>query len=335
MLDSFQYFESLPTELQMEIWSFAVRPTSPGVQIFSLVSYHRSTPHEYRGLEAHQVATYHLEAPKWAFGSGHNFNAFDGPTASWTKNNPSTYLVDSGLSRACRRSNHAIRHKLGSINPVVIPTRVRSVGLNIEASTLEKFALQQRSIIVSPSQDLFILQLDDPDMFNWSLVDDAIPNNMDPNQIHIRHVGWQYHPIWASSLHESPWIGSLDSLCCYMIYGARFRGLETLWLINYRIKRKHWVPKQKELDRAAPKVFETTKFRLVEVLADEEERLDESSTQLQWNEATNDETAYAFEDFLAFVYQLRRLVSHSLLSTLTLPTAKPKLSIKILAYEDR
>ncbi|KAF5256805.1 hypothetical protein FOXYS1_12701 [Fusarium oxysporum] len=168
-------------------------------------------------------------------------------------------------------------------------------------------------------------------MFSRFLFEDVIPNNTAQGLLQIPHVGWQYHPSWASSLHESSRIRSLDSLCCYIVYGARFGGLETLWLINYRIKRKHWVSSKEEFDGPKPKVFETDEFRLIEVEIDDNIR---SPEQLPWDEVVERGDFYTLDDFLAFVRLLRQLVTHTLLSTPALQTAKHVMSIKVLAYED-
>ncbi|KAF5721636.1 hypothetical protein FMUND_3519 [Fusarium mundagurra] len=332
MFDSFHCFINLPVELQTEIWSSAVRPAEAGVQIFSLSSGHRSQSHEDDAPESPWADTYYLTAPKWAFGpKSSRFRAFDETTASWTKNNPSTYLIDSGLWNACRQSHRAMRDILGPTKPIAIRMKVGCGRSKVEVDAPESDSSQQRSIIVSPSQDLFILQPDDPDMFSRFLFEDVIPNNTAPGLLQVAHVGWQYHPSWASSLHESPWIRSLDSLCCYIVYGARFGGLETLWLINYRIKRKDWASSKEQFDGPKPKVFETDKFRLMEVEIDDDIR---SSEQLPWDEVAESGDLYTLDDFIAFVRQLRQLVTHTLLSTPALQTAKHAMSIKALACED-
>ncbi|PNP51281.1 hypothetical protein FNYG_15904 [Fusarium nygamai] len=182
-----------------------------------------------------------------------------------------------------------MRDTLGPTKPITIRMKVGCGRSDVEVDALASDSSQQRSIIVSPSQDLFVLQPDDPDMFNRFLFEDVIPDNTAQGLLQIPHVGWQYHPSWASSLHESSRIRSLDSLCYYIVYGARFGGLETLWLINYRIKRKHWVPSKEEFDGPKPKVFETDEFRLIEVEIDNNIR---SSEQLPWDEVAESGDLY-------------------------------------------
>ncbi|GKU09254.1 unnamed protein product [Fusarium langsethiae] len=332
MLNSFHLFGSLPVELQTEIWSFAVRPTKPGVQVFSLSSDSRGQPHGENTQEAPWAATYCLTAPKWTFGPiSSTVNTFDETLASWTKNNPSTYVVDSGLWNACRHSHRVMRDIIESTKPMVVQTKVERGNRQGKVGALGSLPSQKRTIIVSPSQDLFILQFDNPDMLSWSLLEDIVPFDTVPSLVHIRNVGWQYHPIWASSLQDSPWIGSLDSLCSYIVYGVRFGGLETLWLINYRIKRKHWVSSKSEVKGRDPKTFETDNFRFTEVLLDENVL---SPEQLWWDEVVAEDDPYTVIDFLAFVTRLRLLVSHILISTSTLEATRRTMSIKILACEN-
>ncbi|RKL10783.1 hypothetical protein BFJ70_g16464 [Fusarium oxysporum] len=336
MRHSFQYFGSLPAELQTEIWSVAVRPAKPGIQIFSLSSGCEDESPEH-DAKVSWADTCHLTAPKWDFGPKPDFPIPSEQLkamAAWATNNPSTYLIDWGLWDTCRQSRRTMTDKLGPYKPVTIQMRRDCRILN--EVTGSKDSLSHRSrIIVSPSQDLFILQLDDSDMFGWTLFDEIIPVGTAPVPLQIRNVGWEFQEIWATSLHESHWVRSLDSLCCYIVYGARFGGLETLWLINYRLKRKHWAPSRKELDKPEAKVFETDSFRLTEVLIDDVVPGDRQLEQLPWGEVVEMDGSCTLGEFVAFVCQLRRLVTDTLEPTPTLEIGKGTASIKVLAYEDR
>ncbi|KAG5742957.1 hypothetical protein H9Q70_014326 [Fusarium xylarioides] len=254
--------------------------------------------------------------------------------AARATNNPSTYLIDYGLWDTCRQSRRTMADKLTPYKPVTIQMR-RDCGIANKVTRSKDSLSYRRRIIVSPSQDLFILQLDDSDMFAWTLFDEIIPVGTAPVPLQIRNVGWEYQTIWATSLHESPWVRSLDSLCCYIVYGARFGGLETLWLINYGLKRKHWVPSRKDLDRVEAKVFETDSFRLTEVLIDDVVHGDRQQEQLPWGEVVDMDSSGTLAEFVAFVCQLQRLVNDTLQPTPTLEIGKGAASIKVLAYEDR
>ncbi|GKU09508.1 unnamed protein product [Fusarium langsethiae] len=214
---------------------------------------------------------------------------------------------------------------------MVVQTEVGCWNPEIRDSESGSLPSRNRTIIVSPSQDLFILQLDDPDMLSWSLLGDITPIDKVPDSMHIRHVGWQYHPAWASSLQESPWIGNFDSLYSYIVYGVRFGGLETLWLVNWRIKKKHWVSRKDEVEEPHLKVFETGHLRFTEVVLDESIP---SLDQLRWDEVDAEDDAYTVTDFLAFVWQLQLLVSHVLTSVRDIDMTRRFMNIKILACED-
>ncbi|CAG2003877.1 unnamed protein product [Fusarium graminearum] len=332
MLNSFHLFTSLPVELQAEIWSLAVRSTTPGVQVFSLSSDAMGQQQGDNTQSYPWAATYRLTAPKWSFGPiSTTVNKSQATLASWTKGNPSTYLVDSGLWNACRHSHRVMRDLIEATGPMVVQTKVERCSREVNRGACANLPSQKRTIIVSPHNDLFILQLDNPEMFNWSLFEDVVPLDAAPGLVHIRHVGWQYHPIWASSLHDSAWLASLSSLCAYIVYGMRFGGLETLWLINYRIKRKHWVSSKNEVKGPEPKVFETDSFRLTEVVLHEDVL---SPEQLPWDEGVTDDNFHTISGFLAFVTRLRLLVSHFLEHTSTREAPSQTMSIKILAFEN-
>ncbi|EXL39974.1 hypothetical protein FOCG_17424 [Fusarium oxysporum f. sp. radicis-lycopersici 26381] len=336
MRHSFQYFGSLPAELQTEIWSAAVRPAKPGIQIFSLSSGCEDESPEH-DAKVSWADTCHLTAPKWDFGPKPDCHIPPEQLkamAAWATNNPSTYLIDWGLWDTCRQSRRTMTDKLSPYKPATIQMR-RDCGIVNKVTGSKDSLSHRRRIIVSPSQDLFILQLDDSDMFGWTLFDEIIPVGTAPVPLQIRNVGWEFQEIWATSLHESHWVRSLDSLCCYIVYGARFGGLETLWLINYRLKRKHWAPSRKELDKPEAKVFETDSFRLTEVLIDDVVPGDRQLEQLPWGEVVEMDGSCTLGEFVAFVCQLRRLVTDTLEPTPTLEIGKGTASIKVLAYEDR
>jgi hypothetical protein len=79
------------------------------------------------------------------------------------------------------------------------------------------------------------------------------------------HVGWEYNPVWVLELDHDLGTNVLDLLCSYAIYGAKAGGLQTMWFINYDIKRKPWVPSEEEARRPASRTFEIGKQRFVEV----------------------------------------------------------------------
>ncbi|KAF5974097.1 hypothetical protein FBULB1_7929 [Fusarium bulbicola] len=311
MLSSFHCFGSLPPELQEHIWKLSVRPTKPGVQVFSLSSSSNANLSNKAGTAVASLATpSYFSAPKWAFGPTSNYpQSLRDTTASWTHNNPSTYLFDSGLWSACIQSRNIIRNTLNEDKFLVVRTRANrhalgDTGLNIS----EASASRHRSIVVSPREDLFVLQLDHPDAFVWYLRDPAIPSETPAGSPQLRNVGWQYNPAWATSIRESPWsVGDL----------------ETLWLINYRIKRKYWVPSEEELNEPEPQIFEGDGFRFTEVSAGDDG---------PWDEVVDDCDPHTLADFIAFVELLQQLINRTLGSYQT-RVGKQEINIKILACD--
>ncbi|KAF5623636.1 uncharacterized protein FTJAE_10568 [Fusarium tjaetaba] len=304
MPHSFQYFGNLPAELQMEIWNDAVRPAKPGIQIFSLSSGCEDGSPEH-DAKVSWADTCHLTAPKWAFGPKpdcpippEQLKAM----AVCATNNPSTYVTDWGLWDTCRQSRRTMTDKLSPYEPVTIQMR-RDCGIANEVTGSKDSLSHRRRIIVSPSHDLFILQLDDSDMFGWTLFDDIIPVGTAPVPLQIRNVGWEYETNWAASLHE--------------------------------LKRKHWVPSRKELDRVEAKAFEADSFRLTEVMIDDVVHGDRQLEQLPWGEVEDMGGSGTLGEFVAFVCQLRRLVTDTLEPTPTLGIGKGTAGVKVLAYEDR
>lgn len=108
MASEFHLFTSLPTELRLKIWEYALRqhqPSRPGAHFFSITNLREDGGElidlgvqcEWGSRCIHNHGdTYCLAAPK--FGSSH----------SWTSNNPSSYLWDFGMWTACRESRVVI-----------------------------------------------------------------------------------------------------------------------------------------------------------------------------------------------------------------------------------
>ncbi|KAF5716590.1 hypothetical protein FGLOB1_2512 [Fusarium globosum] len=318
MLSSFHYFGSLPPELQAHIWKLSVRPTKPGVQVFSLS---KSSIPDLSNRGGTAVA--YLSAPKWAFGPTSNCpRSLRDISASWTRNNPSTYLFDSGLWSACLNSRKIMRDNLHEAEFLVVRTRANHLG-DTWLDTSGAYASRHRTIVVSPREDLFILQLDHPDAFLWYLRNPVIPSETPGGSPQLRNVGWQYNPAWATSVRESPWVLSLTYLCCYIVYGVKLGGLETIWLINYRLKRKYWVQSEEELNEPDSRIFEADGFRFTEVAA---------SDDGPWDEVADDCDPHTLADFIEFVELLQQLINHTLRSIHT-QVGKQEINIKILACE--
>ena len=103
-------------------------------------------------------------------------------------------------------------------------------------------------------------------------------------------------------------------------------GLETLWLINYAIKRKSWVPSRAELSRPDPQTFETNQFCFTQVPAD----VDGTCNKVHNNPRTPKAIG-----FLDFVVELQRLVDYIVKTLCDITVTRRMVNIKILACERR
>lgn len=233
-----------------------------------------------------------------------------------------------------------MRGRLAPTKPITIWTRVDRGSLSCKVNALdsnapEDITLERCSIVVSPGRDLFVLQLDDSNMLSWSLSDDLTPDGTTPSLMQMPHVGWEYRAAQTTGLGAFPRTQSLDSLCSYIVYGSRYRGLETLWLINRCIRRKHWVPSREELDKPEPQAFETDDFRLIEVSVDDSVDWGGPAEHLPRDEIIEQGDSSTLDDFLAFIHHLQVFATHVSHNSPNLDTGKRSIGIKVLAYEDR
>jgi hypothetical protein len=107
-METFPLFSDLPTELQLQVVE-QTRP-QPGVHFFSVHGGHQNDP------SFQQLPHSDLRIGEWSTRAGldrvlfrftlaaPSFNSAAPGVLSWTDSNPSTYLVDSGLMTASRRT---------------------------------------------------------------------------------------------------------------------------------------------------------------------------------------------------------------------------------------
>ncbi|RYC78473.1 hypothetical protein BFJ63_vAg18652 [Fusarium oxysporum f. sp. narcissi] len=124
----------------------------------------------------------------------------------------------------------------------------------------------------------------------------------------MRHIGWEYHADWFSNRRICPSTDILNFLCSCALQGARAGNLETIWIVNYNIKRKQWVPSTKTTNgKADMHVFKMDKYRLVEVDYKDWRRL--SREEATWEEVSENPEEDATNTFLPFVNFLQGLIS--------------------------
>ncbi|KAK1836262.1 hypothetical protein QBC39DRAFT_339229 [Podospora conica] len=302
MATEFHFFPLLPRELRDEIWKLAIRPALPGAHLFRVHQYtdpEGPAPEHQTSLplEACGYRSSCISAPQ-CLPRGVDFDPVAQAAApiSWTLNNPSAYLIDSGLWTACKESllgidkefqARARRKPRLSLSEVEAYRKGRGSFALPETTTFYvSDNSRRRHLTVFPCQDLFIAQLRDITDVDWSFPWNSFPNfelqdgSKDWNRAcsaYDRKIAVEYNPAWDRGNHlKLSWhywdfvVDIVNSLC-----GGN-TALDTLWFIDYRIKRNPrcqestvgdtWPPREMCPPR---EIFYASDRRFVEVLKDE------------------------------------------------------------------
>lgn len=247
MATEFHLFPFLPWELRDQIWKLAIRPDLPGAHIFRVSD---ADDHETSDdNDSYRCAKSLLAAPQ-CLPKSVDFTpaAPAAATISWTLNNPSTYLIDSGLWTACKESRLAIeqvsqaraqREGLWSLKELA---KFREKRGRFDLPETTTFATcsrgsKRRPLPVFPSKDLVILQsldLSDLDWQDLEAVWDSFPTYFLHQGDCVRndpsgHMAVEYDPAWDRS--DMSWI--VD----WTVSNTAPAGPFTLWFIDHRIKR--------------------------------------------------------------------------------------------------
>ncbi|KAK3321077.1 hypothetical protein B0T19DRAFT_487485 [Cercophora scortea] len=270
MAAEFHFFPLLPWELREMIRKLATRPSLPGAHFFSVCNADDS---EHARLELKtyyrdwyfQLPPPRLAAPR-CLPRGVDFSpaAAAAAPASLTLNNPSTYLIDSGLWTACKES-------------------LQNGALQKQKATTTTYAASddsgRRYLTVFPGKDLIIIQpYDDIAALNWDFVLDGFPlyeylprwggwNRRYQLFRDERHMAVEYDPAWDMLACGTP--ERVQNLLVDMAWNAAQTGPFTLWFIDYRIKRspryQATEEQAKELRDYPPKAFYASDRRFVQV----------------------------------------------------------------------
>jgi hypothetical protein len=163
-------FSSLPRELRDQIWDAAIRPNRPAAHTFSVVLNHH--------LNVSGLTSAYAIKEKPIDGGHFEVNRLMAPTKisnteySWTIDNDSAYLIDSGLWTACKESRHAMRRRFrpGDWQPIRRAFREQDIkGISPFRSSLSKAPDapvtagfesngEYQTLTVLPKSDLFILR---------------------------------------------------------------------------------------------------------------------------------------------------------------------------------
>ncbi|KAK5652636.1 hypothetical protein OQA88_10229 [Cercophora sp. LCS_1] len=243
---SFHQFPLLAKEIRDEIWNLAIRPFHHGVHVFSVHTSKECALEHADDMEAMDEGltddSYHFSAPRCLpREKGFSSELMKTTKPSWTLNNPSTYLIDSGLWTACAESKRAVGRAYGrdlikQIKGNTSDPMPNLKLLEMHMPTLEfPNALGFNLITCGSSDDLFILQPQDLFALDWT----GVWQNLGGN------IALEWDPAWDKNLLCDE---GRDELLKVMVRLVRkivhvpWREHNKIWLIDYRIKRSSSVP---------------------------------------------------------------------------------------------
>lgn len=265
-LETFHRFPNLPGELRKEIWRFAVcfdGLARSGAHFFGVVS-----PREVGTAElaSHALvlrdSTFDrkicLVGPLWEWMSAEREFIDKPEPASWIDNNPSTYLVNSGLWMACKESRYAIDQVFH--RPQQDGTRsnrFRRMPLAYQNEADMPDDAKDRFITVFPGHDLFCFQA-----YDWGTLDrERIPGGI-PFLLNtfggVRNMAIEYDSTWGIEVNHpgyNEWGMILEHLSNILAEVIGRPGVRKLFLIDYRIKRRHHVPTKEQTEKGAGQIF--------------------------------------------------------------------------------
>ncbi|KAK3937295.1 hypothetical protein QBC46DRAFT_416538 [Diplogelasinospora grovesii] len=291
MATTFHPFPLLPWELRDKIWKLAIRPAVPGAHVFRVYNAKDSErfgpEHETSCDNYPCISKSRLAAPRCLpRGVGFSPNVQAAAPISWTRNNPSSYLIDSGLWAACKESLLVIEKEFQSrARRQWSPSEMESFRKKRGRFTLPElatfFALDgftRRPLSIFPDQDLFILQTHDIAALDWDFTRDSIPSYTLATCDWIqyadgeRHMALDYDPVWDKAGHDCWPRRDWEFIGDIVENTARAEERFYLWFIDYRIKRNPRYQDQGPageraggLGHEAPRVFYASDRRFVEV----------------------------------------------------------------------
>ncbi|EEU48998.1 uncharacterized protein NECHADRAFT_75723 [Fusarium vanettenii 77-13-4] len=258
----FHPFPRLPQEIRDLIWEKAARVQAEksGVHFFTIFN---STNKQESAAVAQQ---YKLKGPSRSCLAAPRCK--DGQGFSWTEGNPSMYLLDRGLWKACRDSRAAIikvsTMAMGSES--CISDDIADMVKPYNEPRTAKFMLDghEQEMMVWPERDLFCLQPYDWNMAKIWLQHTAISSRH--GKFHFRHVAFELPRDEVINLSvENEYNKDAPEPSSHLIVEriesllgrGRFHHVKKVWLIDYQLKRTN--------PRPAARQFCANGFRFVEV----------------------------------------------------------------------
>ncbi|KAG6990372.1 hypothetical protein FOFC_02575 [Fusarium oxysporum] len=315
MPEDFVFFKQLPPELRTRIWRYALPPASPGVHFFRLLNAGKARVNRYGILLSNWPKDHYLMPPTWPVSPFPNTSSDSGKEMeSHLVDNPSSYVTGLTLRKTCRESRYAAcleerQRRSGACallsqgSTWIVTGRKTSYSL-----TSGEIDLREHAHILCAPDDLVIFQLHPLESASFTPCNNRPDSGLGKWGLGMRHIGWEYHADWFSNRRICPSTDILNFLCSCALQGARAGNLETIWIVNYNIKRKQWVPSTKTTNgKADMHVFKMDKYRLVEVDYKDWRRL--SREEATWEEVSENPEEDATNTFLPFVNFLQGLIS--------------------------
>ncbi|KAF5725250.1 hypothetical protein FMUND_8 [Fusarium mundagurra] len=315
MPEDFILFKKLPPELRIRIWRYALLPESPGVHFFRLLNASKARVNRYGILLSDWPKDHYLMPPTWPV-SPFPTTSSDSrqEMESHLGGNPSSYVTSLRLRKTCRESRYAAcLEERQRQSGVCALSRQGSIWMTMGHKTSHSLTSRETDSkkylhIACGPDDLVIFQLHPLEPMPLTPSKnrpDAYPVDWG---LEMRHIGWEYHADWFSNRRISPSTDILNFLCSCALQAVRAGNLETIWIVNYNIKRKHWVHSIKTAKaKADMHVFKMDRYRLVEVDYKDWRRL--SREEATWEEVSENVDEDATNTFLPFINFLQGLIS--------------------------
>ncbi|EEU41019.1 uncharacterized protein NECHADRAFT_76706 [Fusarium vanettenii 77-13-4] len=271
MSETFHPFPRLPAELRLAIWKLALHTegsTRPWAHFFGILvpdqdedadSLMSQSLLRRRRTYVPYVPTHRLIGPRFMTSTEDRSVGIKQVPASWTVNNPSAYLIDSGHWLTCRESLRVIEHSVNHSYYYRLPMPSQS-----DAQMSQDHP--DRFIVVHPHKDLFCFQ-----PYDWYIL--YLKCGFADFLIvtfggYVENAAIEYNPQWGVDVKEAggdhEQLKIFDDFFHLAISSASLTYLESLWFIDYRIKRRHHVRTKEQSEAPLGQVFYQNGRRFVE-----------------------------------------------------------------------
>ncbi|KAF5240875.1 hypothetical protein FANTH_9396 [Fusarium anthophilum] len=318
MPEDFVLFKQLPPELRIRIWRYALLRANPGVHFFRLLRTDKARVKRYGILLSNWPKDHYLMPPAWPVSPFPNTSSDPRKEIeAHLGGNPSSYITSLMLRKTCRESRYAAcyEERQRQSGACVLfrqgSTRITmgcKMSQSLTSREIDSRENPHISHIVCAPDDLVIFQLHPPEPTSMTLCNNRQDALLGKWGLGMRHIGWEYNADWFSNRRICPSTDILNFLCSCALQGVRAGNLETIWIVNYNIKRKQWVHSMKTASaKADMHVFKMDRYRLVEVDYKDWCRL--SREEATWEEVSENADEDSTSTFLPFINFLQGLIS--------------------------